>query len=540
MRRTAIYARFSTELQNDRSIEDQLHLCTTHAGRHGLDVVTTYFDRARSGASVHGRDGLLEMLQEAKSGAFDVILVESLDRLSRDQEDLAGIWKRLTFAGVELRAVHEGKADQVQIGVRGLLGSLYLTDLANKVRRGMDGVVRDGRHAGGRAYGYRPVAGRPGELQIVDQEATIVRRIFEQYVAGRTPREIAHDLNTDQIAPPRGQRWSASTINGNKSRNYGILLNELYAGRLVWNRVRMLKDPDTGKRISRVNPLEEWKRAEVPHLAIVDAEIFDAAQTRKADRSHAAPHCYRKGKYLLSGLLKCGLCGGGMSVKDRDHGRIRVQCSVRRESGTCDNRRVLYLDEIEASVLSGLKRHLKAPHLLKEFARTYQEERERLVADKRKSRTGLEAKLEKTKRLLERAWFDYEAERLPTELIGARMEELLAEQKQIEAELEAAPEDEKVIGLHPAALSQFETYVRDLEALFGNGINADTEEAAEQIRRLISRVVATPKDKGFDLQVEGRLAELMEAPNLYPNMRIARSGGLMVAEEGLEPPTRGL
>jgi site-specific DNA recombinase len=306
MKRTAVYARFSTELQNDRSIEDQIHLCRAHAERQGLQVTATYCDRARSGASIYGRDGLMEMLHAARSGSFDVILVESLDRLSRDQEDLAGIWKRLNFAGVELRAVHEGTADQVQIGVRGLLGSLYLTDLANKVRRGMDGVVRDGRHAGGRAYGYRPVPGKPGELEIVDSEAGIIRRIFSEYVAGRTPREIARDLNADGVAAPRGTRWAASTINGNKTRHHGILLNELYAGILVWNRIRMVKDPDTGKRVSRPNPPEDWKREQVPALAIVERSLFDAVQARKRDRSHEAPQRQRKARYLLSGCSSAG------------------------------------------------------------------------------------------------------------------------------------------------------------------------------------------------------------------------------------------
>lgn len=540
MKKTAIYARFSTELQNDRSIEDQVHLCRDHAARNDLAVVATYADRARSGASVYGRDGLMELLHEAWLGKFDVILVEALDRLSRDQEDLAGIWKRLNFAGIELRAVHEGTADQVQIGVRGLLGSLYLTDLANKVRRGMDGVVRDGRHAGGRAYGYRRVPGRPGDLEIVESEALIVRRIFQEYVSGRTPREIAHELNSEGIAPPRGKRWAASTINGNKTRHHGILLNELYVGQLVWNRVRMLKDPDTGKRISRPNPPDEWKRAEVPHLAIVDRSLFDAAQVRKEERSHMAPQRQRKAKYLLSGLLKCGCCGGGISVKDRDHGRVRIHCSTRRESGSCDNKKIFYMDEIEAAVLSGLKQHLKAPELLKEFAKAYQQERERLVADKRRARSRLEAKLDETKRLLDRAWSDYEAERLPTELIGARMRDLLATQKELEAELAVTPQNEKVVGLHPAALSQFERYVGDLESIFGAGITKDTEEAAEQIRRLIVRIVVEPVEDGFKLRVEGRLSELLQAPSLYPSMRIAASGGSVVAEEGLEPPTRGL
>jgi DNA invertase Pin-like site-specific DNA recombinase len=301
MKRTAIYARFSTELQQERSIEDQVELCRSYAARNELEVVAVYDDRARSGASIYGRDGLMRLLDGARDSKFEVILIEALDRLSRDQEDLAGIWKRLNFLGIELRAVHEGTADQIQIGVRGLLGSLFLTDLAHKVRRGMQGVIRDGRHAGGRAYGYRLVPGKRGELEIVEEEAQVVRHIFD-YAGGKTPREIAFALNKEKVAPPRGGKWTASTINGNKKRHHGILLNELYAGQLIWNRVKMIKDPETGRRISRSNPSEDWKRAEARHLAIVDAALFNAAQQRKAERTFEAPQKQRKAKFLLSGL----------------------------------------------------------------------------------------------------------------------------------------------------------------------------------------------------------------------------------------------
>src|SRR5690606_31280378 len=95
------------------------------ARRQGLSVVATFDDRARSGASIMGRDGLLSMMETARAGAFDVLIVEALDRLSRDQEDLAGIYKRLTHVGIEIRAVHDGRADIVQIGIRGLVGALY-------------------------------------------------------------------------------------------------------------------------------------------------------------------------------------------------------------------------------------------------------------------------------------------------------------------------------------------------------------------------------------------------------------------------------
>jgi Recombinase len=75
-----------------------------------------------------------------------------------------------------------------------------------------------GRHAGGRAFGYRAVPGKPGELEIVEEEAQVVRQIFADYIAGKTPRQIAHDLNERGVRPARGRLWSALTINGNVSR----------------------------------------------------------------------------------------------------------------------------------------------------------------------------------------------------------------------------------------------------------------------------------------------------------------------------------
>ncbi len=118
-------------------------------------------------------------------------------------------------------------------------------------RHGLEAVVRSGRNAGGRAYGYRPVPGKPGQLTIDDAEAAIVRRIFREFIEGATPRAIAVGLNADRVAAPRGTRWTATTINGNLARGHGLLMNELYTGVIVWNRVRMVKDPTTGKRISR-------------------------------------------------------------------------------------------------------------------------------------------------------------------------------------------------------------------------------------------------------------------------------------------------
>src|ERR1700730_14987040 len=156
-----------------------------------MNVNEVHEDRARSDGSIMGRGGLLRLLDQARERSFDVVVVEALERLSRDMEDLAGIHKRLSFFGIEIDAVHDGTADSILVGIRGLIGQMQREDGAKKMRRGMAGVVRAGRHAGGRAYGYQTVAGHPGELRIVEDEAEVVRRIFTAYAAGRPARDIA-------------------------------------------------------------------------------------------------------------------------------------------------------------------------------------------------------------------------------------------------------------------------------------------------------------------------------------------------------------
>jgi site-specific DNA recombinase len=141
----------------------------------------------------------------------------------------------------------------------------------------------------------------------------------------------------------------------NRRRGTGPLQNDLYAGRVVWNKVRMVKDPDTGKRISRPNPKSEWQTADVPDLAIIPRELFEVAQKRKEARSVTHPNQQRRPRHILSGLLRCGTCGAGMSTNGEDKsGRIRIRCSAATESGTCPAPKTFYLDTVEKAVLVAL------------------------------------------------------------------------------------------------------------------------------------------------------------------------------------------
>ena len=215
-KRAAIYARFSTDMQRDASIDDQVRTCRARAAREGLEVVEVYADYAVSGASVL-RPQWQAMMAAAREGRVDVRLAEALDRFSRDQEHIAAFYKLMAFARVRIITVADGDINEMHVGLKGTMNALFLKDLGLKTHRGLEGRVRSGRSAGGLSYGYRVVRNvsattdpEKGERAIEETEAARVRQIFADYVAGRSPRTIACDLNRQKIPGPRGGKWTAS------------------------------------------------------------------------------------------------------------------------------------------------------------------------------------------------------------------------------------------------------------------------------------------------------------------------------------------
>jgi site-specific DNA recombinase len=209
--RVSIYARYSSDKQREASIEDQTRLCEERARRENWRVVKRYSDHAISGASLMRR-GIQALMQDAQSGKFDLVLTESLDRISRDQEDIAGVYKRLRFAGVKIYTLSEGEIAELHIGFTGTMSALYLKSLGEKTWRGQSGRIRAGKSGGGNCYGYDVVrpssnATKPerGDRRINEMEAVIVNYVFNEYAAGKSPRAIAHALNKRNIRGPAGK-----------------------------------------------------------------------------------------------------------------------------------------------------------------------------------------------------------------------------------------------------------------------------------------------------------------------------------------------
>lgn len=179
----------------------------------------------------------------------------------------------MAYADTKIVTFSEGEVTHLHVGLKGTMNALFLKDLADKTRRGLRERVEQGKSGGGNAYGYDVIKtlDEHGELQrgtrsVNDHEAEIVLRIFREYCAGKSGRAIAVDLNKEGIPGSNGGAWGFSTINGNPKRGTGILNNELYIGKLVWNRQRFIKDPDTGRRQARPNPASEWITQAVPEL----------------------------------------------------------------------------------------------------------------------------------------------------------------------------------------------------------------------------------------------------------------------------------
>lgn len=455
-RRAVLYARYSTDLQNEKSIGDQLALCRAYAKREGYKVVEEFHDAAKSGASIIGRDGLQDLLAAVYSGKCDAVIVEHQDRLSRDQEGTAHLYKRLKFFHVKLLEVHGGEANTLTVGMKAIVAEMYREDNILKVRRGMEGLLGAGKTAGGRAYGYAPDPARRGAPIIVPEQAEIVLRIFQEYHEGKSPKAICRDLNSDCVVAPRGKLWAPSALSGFASRGTGMLRNSQYKGLVAWNKVQMVKDPDTGKRLSRPNAKAEWVFADMPELQIVPPPLFDAVQGQLEARSNPrSPVRQRRPQRLLSGLIKCGACGSGMAVSGVDRsGRTRLRCSAHTNSRACPDPKTFYLDDVEALVIDTLSNELATPEQVNRYAKAWLEGRHKEAAKDMARRAKAETRMKGIGKELERITAMMIKGLGDEQALDTAAKELGEERDRVQAELAKEPPASN-IAVHPSAVAAF-------------------------------------------------------------------------------------
>jgi site-specific DNA recombinase len=364
--RVAIYARYSTDRQNPRSIEDQVRLCSEHVQLLGGSIAQVYSDAAISG-SIGERPGLAALKEAARSGRIDVIVCEDISRIGRDVEHVGGALKRFESWGARLIAINDGvdtaHGGELLGGLKAVLGAHALREIRERTKRGMIGCHEQGKSCGGRAYGYRTADG----VRVIDErEAAIVRRIFEQHIAGVGQREIAERLNADGVPSARGGKWAHTAVRA-------IVRNPLYSGVVLFGQREWSRDVETGRRRYRERDQRDVRRRVDPSLAIVDADTWSAAQSRARAVAASAKQC-RRGKrgYPLSGLLACDTCGSTMTLVGS--GRY-YRCSSRQTGKGCVNGASLAEPAIRGwlleQVIDGLGTGAVLDGLREEIARTF-------------------------------------------------------------------------------------------------------------------------------------------------------------------------
>ncbi len=542
--RAAIYARYSSDNQRDASIEDQVRVCRKRIEAEGWTLAATYTDHAISGASKL-RPGYQKLLEDARAGTFDLIVAEALDRLSRDQEDIAALYKQLAFADIRLVTVAEGEINELHVGLKGTMNALFLKDLAQKTRRGLEGRVREGRSGGGKAYGYDVVRevdrlGEPirGGRKINQAEAAVVRRIFRDFATGKSPKAIARALNAEQVPGPRGRPWGDSTIRGHALRQTGILHNPLYNGRLVWNKQRYVKDPDTGKRLARPNPESAWVVRDVPELRIVEQDLWDRVQGRLAAIRNSPRVAKaretrfwerRRARHLLTGLVRCGCCGHTLASVGRDY----LACSNARNRQTCENRRGIRRPVLEDLVLSALKERLMQPDLVKEFIAAFHDEINR-------GRRDQEQRIEGRRRELAHLTARHDglveaiADGLRTPGLLGKLEALERRKAELEREIGSAPLPAPRI--HPNVAELYRRKVENLhEALAAEETRT---EAVEILRGLIDVINVRPTEAGTEIELVGDIVSMLKLPGKESaGIEAHKSSVKVVAGAGFEPAT---
>jgi site-specific DNA recombinase len=555
--RAAIYGRYSDHKQSAASSEDQVRKCREQAAREGAEVAPDciYLDEAISGVG-SDRPALVRLLDDAERSPrpFDIVLMDDTSRLSRNLGEAFRIYERLNFLGVRVVAVSQGFDTQneqapVLMAVHGLVDSLYVRELAKKVHRGLEGLALRGLHTGGRCYGYEAFS--TGEatskrLAVCEEEAAVVRRIFAMAAAGDSLKTIAKRLNAERIPPPRVRAgraratWCPTCIRE-------MLRRELYAGRQIWNRSRFVKVPGTNKRVQRMRPPSEWQIAERPELRIVSAELWQAVQTRLALVQQLYGEAGRKGglfsrsassRYLFSGVLKCGVCGGNLVVvSGRAQGRQpKYGCSQNFFRSACSNNLRERLDVIESRLLAELQDAVLRPaavdYAVEEFGRQLRTALDAIsgnLAGIRKRKAELEVE---TARLAEAI-----AQTGPTpalvSAIGARDKELREITDRLLAENGGSVE---------AQLEDVRRFVAerilDLRKLLAGDVVRAKVELAKHVREIFMQ----PREangRGF-YEATGQWDLLGEGPKTGRALRLVGRNARMVAGVGFEPTTFGL
>jgi site-specific DNA recombinase len=395
-----IYGRKSTDqagvAADQKSIARQIEHARAYAAAKGwtVDETCIFVDDGISGAEFSARPGFVRLMNALKPRpSFQGLIMSEVSRLGREQIETAYALKQLSVAGVrcfsyleDRELLMESATDKFLLGAVTFAADLEREKARQRTFDALHRKAKAGHVCGGKTFGYRnhPVTDASGkrshvERQIDPIEAAVVRQIFDLCAMGHGFTRIAKGLNMAHAPAPRPQQqgpggWSPSTIRE-------VLFRDLYRGQVTWNKSR--KRNRWGQQQQQARPATDWLRVDAPALRIVSDEQWNAAHQRLAGIRSRLEHLTgravdgrsgprRRGNdsaYLLSGFARCALCGGGVGVTSRSHGRERqyfYACVAHHKRGRliCGNGLAMRIETVDAAVLGTLHGETLRPAII--------------------------------------------------------------------------------------------------------------------------------------------------------------------------------
>jgi len=520
--RVAIYARVSTESQEARgTIGSQIDVLRKRVAAEGHELIAEYRDDGCSGARLD-RPGLDALRDAAEAGQLDAVWCLSPDRLARIYAYQVIVLDELARHGVtalfhDTPPLADDPQAQLLTQMQGVVAEYERAKIAERYRRGKLWRARAGEVIAWKCpYGFRRIARnaeRAAHLDIYEPEAAIVRRIFRNYVEGNlSMRQISWGLAQDLVPSPNGKAvWGVSVIGR-------LLRNEAYIGRTYYNRTASVWDrrPAKAKRQVR-RPRDQWIPIAIP--AIIDEELFEAAQRVSYDNSKWSPRRSEPNHWLLRGLIKCGHCGVSVSchkMRGRNGGsnyyyycRNHDPLKAGGEQRKCPERNIR-ADELDVFVFDQVRATMLRPDVLlageTAISARRQGESDDLLATQL---TRLDRKIDSVAAERRRLADLYQANFIEREELLRRGEELTLRRNVLNAQRQTLNDQR-------AQLAQQDTLRKRVED-FAQRVQTTIDQLDfDQRQKLLRLVVEEVRVKGWQVEIRFRIP--LDSPPEPPSM----------------------
>lgn len=377
MKRCYIYTRVSTTMQVDGySLDAQKEKLERYAEFQEMKIMGEYSDQGRSGKSIEGREQFLQMMEDIESGKdkVDYVLVFKLSRFGRNAADVLNSLQHMQDFGVNLICVEDGidsskDAGKLMISVLSAVAEIERENILVQTMEGRRQKAREGRWNGGFApYGYKL---ENGELIIAEDEVEIIRIIYDKYIhTNMGIAGIASFLNQHGYVKKKRQNNTLDAFSTSFIKS--VLDNPVYCGKLAFGRRKTEKVEGTRNQYHIVKQ-DDFMLNDGIHEAIIPEEEWKLAQEKrketgvKQEKTHSLEH-----EHILSGILKCPVCGNGMYAnvsrkKRKDGSKYRdfyyYSCKHRRfvNGHHCDYKKQWSQDKVNEAVEEIIKKLVQNP-----------------------------------------------------------------------------------------------------------------------------------------------------------------------------------